>query len=188
MKWLQKFVSIRRPWIFENSKIPVWLSKVAPIEIWALSFACFVFCRGKLSKTTRRHETIHYHQQIQKLEKDFKDKLNLVAISSNDIVNYPQDGPEKMRLLWEELGLEFPYLYDETQDIAKKYKAECTPEFYLFNEDRKLVYRGRLDETSPGSGNLDSLCLEKTFSHQLLLQSPPLFPETSSESTPISLF
>ena len=62
---------------------------------------------------------IHYHQQIQKLEKDFKEKLNLVAISSNDIVNYPQDGPEKMRLLWEELGLEFPYLYDETEDIAK---------------------------------------------------------------------
>jgi thiol-disulfide isomerase/thioredoxin len=95
---------------------------------------------------------IHYHQQIQKLEKDFKEKLNLVAISSNDIVNYPQDGPEKMRLLWEELGLGFPYLYDETQNIAKKYKAECTPEFYLFNEDRKLVYRGRFDETSPSSG------------------------------------
>jgi hypothetical protein len=57
-----------------------------------------------------------------------------------------------MRLLWEELGLGFPYLYDETQDIAKKYKAECTPEFYLFNEDRKLVYRGRFDETSPSSG------------------------------------
>ena len=94
---------------------------------------------------------IHYHQQIQKLEKDFKDKLNLVAISSNDIVNYPQDAPEKMQLLWEDLDLKFPYLYDETQDIAKQYKAECTPEFYLFNQDRKLVYRGRFDETSPSS-------------------------------------
>ena len=94
---------------------------------------------------------IHYHQQIQKLEKDFRDKFNLVAISSNDIVNYPQDGPEQMKLLWKELGLRFPYLYDETQNIAKKYKAECTPEFYLFNEDKKLVYRGRFDETSPSS-------------------------------------
>ncbi len=94
---------------------------------------------------------IHYHQQIQKLEKDFEDKFNLVAISSNDIVNYPQDGPDKMKLLWEELGLGFPYLYDETQEIAKKYQAECTPEFYLFNGDKKLVYRGRFDETTPSS-------------------------------------
>ena len=94
---------------------------------------------------------IHYHQQIQRLEKDFKDKFNLVAISSNDIINYPQDSPEKMELLWEDLGLRFPYLYDETQDIAKQYKAECTPEFYLFNQDKKLVYRGRFDETSPSS-------------------------------------
>jgi len=56
-----------KPWIFEDSKIPVWLSKVAPIEIWALSFACFVFCRGKLSEETRRHETIHFQQQLEML-------------------------------------------------------------------------------------------------------------------------
>tara|TARA_R110000851_G_scaffold302403_1_gene459205 strand:- start:487 stop:870 length:384 start_codon:yes stop_codon:yes gene_type:complete len=67
MKWIQKWISKRKPWIFENSKIPVWLSKISPIEIWALSFACFVFCRGELSKTTLRHETIHYHQQIELL-------------------------------------------------------------------------------------------------------------------------
>lgn len=65
MKWLQAWVSRRTPWIFENSKLPVWLSKIAPIEINALSFACFVFCRGELNKTTRRHEIIHYHQQIE---------------------------------------------------------------------------------------------------------------------------
>jgi len=67
MKWIQKLISKRVPWVFENSKIPVWLSKISPIEIWALSFACFVFCRGELSKTTLRHETIHYHQQIELL-------------------------------------------------------------------------------------------------------------------------
>ena len=67
MKWVQKWISKREPWVFENSKIPVWLSKISPIEIWALSFACFVFCRGELSKTTLRHETIHYHQQIELL-------------------------------------------------------------------------------------------------------------------------
>ena len=67
MNWLKKWISSRRPWVFENSKIPIWLSKVSPIEIWAFSFACFVFCRGVLSKTTERHETIHYHQQIELL-------------------------------------------------------------------------------------------------------------------------
>jgi hypothetical protein len=60
---IQNWISKRKPWVFENSRLPVWVSKLAPIEIWALSFACFVFCRGELSKTTRRHETIHYHQQ-----------------------------------------------------------------------------------------------------------------------------
>ena len=94
---------------------------------------------------------IHYHQQIQKLEFDFGYKLNLIAISSNDIENYPQDHPDKMSLLWSELGLEFPYLFDDTQDIAMKFQAQCTPEFYLFNSSRKLVYRGRFDETSPSS-------------------------------------
>ena len=62
---VRKWISRREPFVFENSKIPVWLSKVAPIEINALSFACFVFCRGTLSKTSRRHETIHYHQQLE---------------------------------------------------------------------------------------------------------------------------
>ena len=94
---------------------------------------------------------IHYHDEIIRLEKDYSKKINLVAISSNDIINYPQDSPLKMKELWENLGLSFPYLYDETQEVAKKYKAECTPEFYLFDSNKKLIYRGRMDETSPGS-------------------------------------
>ena len=97
---------------------------------------------------------IHYHEEIKRLVDDFKNDMNLVAISSNDIVNYPQDGPELMKDLWKDLGLSFPYLFDETQEIAKKYKAECTPEFYLFDVDSKLVYRGRMDKSSPGS-NVD---------------------------------
>ena len=95
---------------------------------------------------------IHYHCEIQRLACDYAQILNLVAISSNDIKNYPQDGPDKMNELWEELGLKFPYLFDSTQEIAKRYKAECTPEFYLFDRSQKLVYRGRLDESSPNSG------------------------------------
>ena len=94
---------------------------------------------------------IHYHDEIKKLALDYLDRFNFVAISSNDIENYPQDSPEKMKELWHKLGLDFPYLYDESQEIAKLYKAECTPEFYLFNSSNRLVYRGRLDESSPGS-------------------------------------
>jgi len=94
---------------------------------------------------------IHYHSEIKQISQDYKDQINIVAISSNDIDNYPQDGPKEMHDLWEKLGLSFPYLFDETQTIAKAYKAECTPEFYLFDTNRKLVYRGRLDESSPNS-------------------------------------
>ena len=64
---IRGFIAKREPFIFENSKIPVWLSKISPIEIEALSFACFVFARGKMNKTTRRHEIIHYHQQLEML-------------------------------------------------------------------------------------------------------------------------
>ena len=99
---------------------------------------------------------IHYHSEIQKIYKDYKDQINMVAISSNDIDNYPQDAPEHMQDLWKELGLSFPYLFDQTQMVAKVYKAECTPEFYLFDSNRKLVYRGRLDESSPNSAILPS--------------------------------
>ena len=99
---------------------------------------------------------IHYHSEIQKIYKDYKDQINMVSISSNDIDNYPQDGPKNMKDLWKELGISFPYLFDETQMVAKAYKAECTPEFYLFDNNRKLVYRGRLDESSPNSAILPS--------------------------------
>ena len=94
---------------------------------------------------------IHYHDEIKSLANDFDNTINMVAISSNDIKEYPQDGPDKMRELWLELGLSFPYLFDSTQDGAKNYKAECTPEFYLFDSSQKLIYRGRLDESSPNS-------------------------------------
>ena len=97
---------------------------------------------------------IHYHDEIKKLALDYLDRFNFVAISSNDVDNYPEDSPEKMNQLWSRLGLKFPYLFDESQEVAKKYKAECTPEFYLFNLDKKLVYRGRMDDSSPGS-NID---------------------------------
>lgn len=75
--------------------------------------------------------------------------VNVVAISSNDIVNYSDDSPEKMVALTKEYGFEFPYLYDESQSVAKAYQAACTPDLYLFDESLKLVYRGQFDGSRP---------------------------------------
>ena len=94
---------------------------------------------------------IHYHEELKRMNKDFGDLIDFVAISSNDIKNYPQDGPEQMKELFTNLGLSFPYLFDETQDIAKVLRAECTPEFYLYDNNDMLVYRGRMDNSSPGN-------------------------------------
>ena len=75
----------------------------------------------------------------------------IVAISSNDPVAYPSDGPEAMATEAAEIGYTFPYLFDETQDTARAYTAACTPDFFLFGADRKLVYRGQFDSTRPGA-------------------------------------
>jgi peroxiredoxin len=75
-----------------------------------------------------------------------------VGISANDAGRYPQDGPDAMATEAETAGYTFPYLYDETQEVAKAFRAACTPEFYLFDGERRLVYRGQLDDSRPGNG------------------------------------
>jgi len=77
--------------------------------------------------------------------------LNFIAISSNDVENYPQDGFEQMRDLAEEKGFTFPYLYDESQEVARAYDAACTPDFSAFDADGKCVYRGQYDGSRPGN-------------------------------------
>ena len=76
----------------------------------------------------------------------------VVAISSNEVANYPQDSPEQMVHEAEEQGYTFPYLYDETQEVSIAYRAACTPDFYLFDQEQKLVYRGQYDSSRPGDG------------------------------------
>ena len=93
---------------------------------------------------------IHYHEMLQLFGNDYGTQINMVAISSNDVEKYPQDGPEAMKELFKSLGLDFPYLFDEIQEIAKILKAECTPDFYLYDSHNTLVYRGRMDASSPG--------------------------------------
>ena len=78
-------------------------------------------------------------------------KIKTVAISSNSIITHPQDGPDEMKKLAISKKFNFPYLYDETQEVAKSYKAECTPDFYLFDKKLILSYRGRYDQSRPGN-------------------------------------
>jgi len=95
---------------------------------------------------------IHVNSELVAIANEYKSKgINFIAISSNDVENYPQDGPEKMKAHAKTEGYPFPYLYDETQDVAKAYDAACTPDFYLFNTDLNLVYRGQLDDSRPGN-------------------------------------
>jgi peroxiredoxin len=79
-------------------------------------------------------------------------RLAVVGINSNDVANYPADSPEQMVREAEERGYRFPYLYDETQEVAKAYRAACTPDFFLFDRDRRLVYRGQFDDSRPDNG------------------------------------
>ena len=94
---------------------------------------------------------LHINSELVKLGKDYKNNgIGFVAISSNDVENYPQDSPELMKKQAAKLGYPFPYLYDETQEIAKAYDATCTPDFFLFDAKLQLVYRGQLDNSRPG--------------------------------------
>ena len=78
--------------------------------------------------------------------------INTIVISSNSIESHPQDGPAEMAVLAREKGFDFPYLFDETQEVAKAYDAACTPDFYVFDADLKSVYHGQLDASRPGNG------------------------------------
>ena len=94
----------------------------------------------------------HVRGELSRLGTDYQDSgLAIVAISSNDAEDYPSDSPEAMKAEAETHGYVFPYLYDEDQSVAVSYAAMCTPDFFLFDDDRSLVYRGRLDGSRPGT-------------------------------------
>ncbi|AEW00613.1 alkyl hydroperoxide reductase [Niastella koreensis] len=94
----------------------------------------------------------HVNPALVKLGNDYKDKgISFIAISSNDVASYPEDGPEQMKQVAEQQQYPFPYLYDETQAVAKAYEAACTPDFFIYNKDLLLAYRGQLDDSRPGN-------------------------------------
>jgi len=95
----------------------------------------------------------HIRGGLAQLARDYAARrLGMVGISSNDVVNYPEDSPEKMAQEAKAAGYIFPYLYDESQEAAKAYHAVCTPDIFLFDKDQRLVYRGQFDESRPGNG------------------------------------
>jgi peroxiredoxin len=95
----------------------------------------------------------HIRSGLAQLTRDYQPKhVAIVGINSNDVENYPEDSPAKMKAEVKSAGYMFPYLYDETQAVAKAYRAACTPDIYLFDKNRKLVYRGQSDDSRPGNG------------------------------------
>ena len=95
----------------------------------------------------------HVKKELTRLSMDYAQKnLAFVAISSNDARNYPEDAPQKLKEMALEEGWRFPFLYDETQETAKRYMAACTPEFFMYDQKRELIYRGQLDDSRPGNG------------------------------------
>tara|TARA_B100000963_G_scaffold357697_1_gene380533 strand:- start:17882 stop:18439 length:558 start_codon:yes stop_codon:yes gene_type:complete len=94
---------------------------------------------------------IHIIDEIISISKFYKGKINIIAISSNDVINYPQDSPKMMKKMAIDKKFNFPYLYDESQNVAKSFDAACTPDFFLYNDKKKLVYRGQLDDSRPGN-------------------------------------
>jgi len=96
---------------------------------------------------------IHVRDEITRLAREYAARgVAFIAINSNSVDTHPQDGPEHMAALVRELGWNFPFLFDATQNVARAYHAACTPDFFVFDSDRKLAYRGQLDDSRPSNG------------------------------------
>lgn len=116
----------------------------------------------------------HIEEEIAKIGQTYSDRLAMAAISANDVSFYPDDSPDNLKEQSQRLGFNFPYFYDDRQEVAKEYKATCTPDFFLFDKNRKLVYRGQLDNSRPSNdepinGNdlrlaIDALLLDQEIS------------------------
>ena len=95
---------------------------------------------------------IHVLNQLVEISNEYKQKnVNFIGINSNDIISYPEDSPENMKKLVKDYNIKFPYLFDETQEVAKAYNAACTPDFNVFDKNMKCVYRGQMDSSRPGN-------------------------------------
>lgn len=95
---------------------------------------------------------LHIIDKLEELYEDYRSQgIEFIGINANDADQYPADSPEKMVEFVQEKNIKFPYLFDESQDVAKAYDAACTPDFYFFDDDLKLIYRGQMDDSRPGN-------------------------------------
>ena len=124
---------------------------------------------------------LHVNEELVKLANDYKnDEVSFIAISSNNILAYPQDGPQHMKTVAQKLHYPFPYLFDETQEVAKAYDAACTPDFYVFDKNLAATYHGQLDESRPGNGiPVDGKDLRLSID-ALLADKDPISPQIAS--------
>lgn len=120
---------------------------------------------------------VHIVEGLASLSEDYLDKpIGIAAISSNDVITHPQDSPDNMRVFATENGLYFPYLYDESQQIARAYSAACTPDIFVFDSEDKLVYRGQFDSSRPGNDHpVNGADLRNAM--DALLEDKPISPE-----------
>lgn len=119
----------------------------------------------------------HLEKGLAQLGQDYAGKgVGIVAISSNDAENYPDDAPESLAEQARELGFNFPYLYDENQEVARAYGAACTPDFFLFDDELNLVYRGQFDDSRPGN-ELPVTGKDLRAALDALITSQPISPE-----------
>lgn len=119
----------------------------------------------------------HVLEGMLKVAKEYQERgVGVVGINSNDVANFPEDSPEMMAAIAGTKGFTFPYLYDETQQVAKEYQATCTPDFFLFDKEKRLVYRGQMDDSRPGNdtpitgvdlkGAMDAVLVSRAVSAQ----------------------
>jgi peroxiredoxin len=124
---------------------------------------------------------IHIQSELAAISRDFSEKsIDIVAITSNDALTYPQDAPTPTATFAKSAGFTFPFLYDESQSVAKAFTASCTPDFFLFNSLRNLVYRGQLDRSRPNSGIPDGADLRAAL--LALLADQPINPDQKPSS------
>jgi peroxiredoxin len=124
---------------------------------------------------------VHVQGELERLGLDYEDSaLGMVAISANDPVMYPEDSPAGLKQMAAECGFKFPVLFDESQEVARAYDAVCTPDFFLFDGDKKLVYRGQLDDSRPNRGMADGKDLRAAIDAVLAGEAVPEKQKPSS--------
>ncbi|MFT6167105.1 MAG: peroxiredoxin [Vicingaceae bacterium] len=124
---------------------------------------------------------IHINKEIVRLANDYANKgIGFIAISSNDVESYPQDAPDLMKIHAAENKYPFPYLYDQSQQVAKSYDAACTPDFYVFDNNLSSVYHGQLDDSRPGNDVEASGSSIRQSLNALILEHAPITEQKNS--------